>query len=730
MMRLRSLLTALPLALAGCSGAPEAPPNTPPPSASSSAEIAPPVAHKRPHTVALATGEKVEDPYFWLREKDTPDVQTHLLGESTYADAMLAPLAPLRDALLKEMRGRVVEDDAEVPAQEGAYLYYKRMAAGKQHEILARKAVKDGASAKEEVMLDLNEIAKTERFVGVGARDVSDDGNLFAYGLDTVGFRQLTLHVKDLRTGKELSDKAERVTSIAWARDNQTLFYTVEDPVSKRSHRLYRHKLGAPASGDALVYEEKDERFSVFAERSRSRAFIFVTSMSKMTSEVRLMRADKPEEAPVVVEPRAQGHEYYVDHRGDDLLITTNSARDPSGPKSPNFRLVSAPVSDPGRARWKEIIEHKSDTMLEDIWVFSDFAVVREIAGGVRTLRVFPGKTMDQTTSFPVAMNEAVYSLQSAPNLEMSAKTFRFKYESPTTPEVVMEFDPKDKSLRELKRTVVPGLDRARYETKRIVARAGDGTPIPISLVYRKGTQPNGQNPALLYGYGSYGRPIFLGFNSPLVSLLDRGVVYAVAHVRGGGELGKPWHEAGRMKQKRNTFTDFVACAEALAKERWADPKRIVIQGKSAGGLLVGATVNLRPDLFAGVLAEVPFVDVVNTMLDTSLPLTVGEFEEWGDPRRPDELAYIRSYSPYDNVAAKAYPPMLVRTAYHDSQVMYWEPAKWVAKLRATKTDKNPIVLRIQMGGAGHGGRAGRYDKLADTAESYAWILTRLGLGG
>jgi oligopeptidase B len=734
MPRTRLFLAAL--LLAACT---ETPPAAPPPApapppptsasaASPSADPAPPVAYKRPHVVTLANGDKLDDPYFWLREKDTPDVQTHLLQENTYAEKVLAPLEPLRQRLADEMRARVVEDDTDVPYKEGAYLYYRRVEKGKQHSIHCRKPVKGGDAAKEEILLDLNEIAKTERYVGVGPREVSDDGNLLAYGLDTVGFRQFVLHFKDLKSGKELPERMERVTSVAFSRDGRFAFYTQEDATTKRSHKVFRHRLGTPAASDALLYEEKDERFDVHAERTRSRALVLFTSESKRTTEVRFARADRPEDPLVVVEPREQGHEYFVEHRGDELYVLTNSPSKPGGPPSPNFRLVTARLDKPGRAGWEEIVPHRDDVMLETISAFSTFAVVRERVGGVRTLRVFPGKKLAPASAYPVAMTEPVYALRGESNPEMDATTYRFKYESPTTPETIFDLDPKKRTLDMKKRVTVPGFDGARYEARRAFATAADGTKIPISIVHKKGIAQDGKNPVLLYGYGSYGYPQLPGFSASLISLLDRGVVYAVAHVRGGGEMGKRWHDGARMMTKRNTFTDFIAVAEGLVADKWADPRRIVIQGRSAGGLLVGASLNMRPDLFAGVVAEVPFVDVINTMLDTSLPLTTSELEEWGDPRKPDELAYMRSYSPYDNVAAKAYPPMLVRTAYHDSQVMYWEPAKWVAKLRATKTDTNPVVLTIHMGAAGHGGRAGRYDKLADVALTYAWVLDKLGL--
>ncbi|WAS90988.1 S9 family peptidase [Nannocystis punicea] len=688
-----------------------------------------PVARKEPHVVELANGLKLVDEYHWMRRKDAPDVLDHLRAEDAYAEAMTAHLAPLREKLHEEMLGRLVETDVDVPYKDGDYLYYSRVEKGKQYPIHCRKAVKGGEAANEEILLDLNEIGKREKFVGLGPKSVSNDGSVLAYGIDTTGFRQFVLRFKDLRTGKELPERIERVTSVAFAKDGRTVFYTVEDPTTKRSHRLYRHRLGEEPAKDALVHDEKDERFRVHVHRSRSREIVFVNIESRITSEVRFVRADRPEGPLVTVEPREQGHEYSVEHRGKELLITTNSAATAGGAKPVNFRLVSAPLDRPGRASWKEVVPHRPGVMLEGADAFQGFTVLVEREDGVRHLRFMQGKQLSLDASHRVVLPEAVYSVWPGANPELGATSYRIGYESPITPETVYEYDPAKRSLTLRKRLEVPGgYDASRYEVRRVFATAKDGTKVPISVVARKGAAPDRKNPVHLYGYGSYGHSINMGFSSARISLLDRGVVSATAHVRGGGEMGKRWHEDGRMQKKMNTFTDFVAAAEALVAEGWADPRRIVIQGASAGGLLMGAVVNLRPDLFAGVVAEVPFVDVIHTMLDESLPLTVEEFEEWGNPKKPDELAMMLQYSPYDNIAPKAYPPVLVRTSYSDSQVMYWEPAKYVAKLRATKTDQNPVLLRIHLGAAGHGGLSGRYDKLRDTAFTYAWMLDRLGV--
>jgi oligopeptidase B len=688
----------------------------------------PPVARKERHLEKLH-GQELVDDYFWLRKKDTPEVLDYLRAENGYTEAMTRHLAPLRDRLYDEMLGRIQETDTDVPFKDGAFLYYMRTEKGKQYPILCRKLAKDGDKAKEEILLDLNEIGKTEKYVGLGPFSVSNDGSVLAYGLDNTGFRQFTLHVRDLKTGKELADRAERITSIAFAKDNRTLLYTTEDAVTKRSNKLFRHTLGSDAAKDTLVYEEKDERFRLHASRSRSRALVFVQSESHTTSEVSFIRADKPDAPPQMIAPREQGHQYYVDHRGDELVIRTNSAAKPGGPKSTNFRLVVTKLASPGMKDWKEVIAHRENVMLEDVDVFAGFTAVTELEDALPQIRIMDGKSLALDGSHRVALPESIFTVRPDRNAEFEQTSYRFRYESPITPSTVYDYDAKKRALTLKKRVEVPGgYDPARYEVRRTHATASDGTKIPISLVYKKGTTPDGKNPLHLYGYGSYGFPIWPSFSSNVFSLLDRGVVYAIAHIRGGGELGETWHEAGRMMNKLNTFTDFITSAETLVKEGWAAKDRISIQGGSAGGLLMGAVTNMRPDLFRAVVAQVPFVDVMNTMLDESLPLTVEEFEEWGNPKKKDEFAYMRSYSPYDNVTAKAYPSMLVMTSYNDSQVMYWEPAKYVAKLRATKTDKNPLLLRTLLDPAGHGGPSGRYERLKDQAFVYAWVLDRLGV--
>ena len=673
----------------------------------------PPVAKKNARTETLFGAERRDD-YYWLRERKSPEVRAYLDAENAYTDAFMKETAPLQEKLYGEMLGRIQETDLSVPYRMGDYLYYSRTEEGKQYPIYCRKH--GSVDAPEEITLDLNELAKGERFMARGDYEVSDDGRLLAYTLDNTGFREYTLHVKDLRTGRVFSESIPRVSSLAWAADNKTLFYVVDDD-AKRPYRVFRHRLGAPSSADALVYEEKDAMFTLGVERTRSRALVLLESSSHTASEWRYLPAGEPDAAFRLVAAREKEHQYDVDHRGDTFYIRTNSG-------CRNFRVVTAPVASTGRSSWKELFPCRDAVMVSGVRVFAAHAVLLEREEGLPRIRI---TDLASGASHRVDFPETAYALLPETNAEFAADKFRFNYQSLTTPPTVYHYDMAAKRLLILKRTeVLGGYDAARYRTERITATASDGTRVPISLVYRKGLVKNGSNPTLLMGYGSYGSPTFPTFNSNRVSLLDRGFVYAIAHIRGGGEMGKAWHEQGRMLAKKNTFTDFIAAAETLISQKYTSREKLAIEGGSAGGLLMGAVVNLRPDLFHAVIARVPFVDVIGTMLDESLPLTVGEFEEWGNPRIKEQYDYMVSYSPYDNLAAKDYPAMLVKTSLDDSQVMYWEPAKYVAKLRTLKTDRNPLLFRINMAG-GHGGSSGRYDKLRETAFDYAFLLRMFG---
>ena len=660
-------------------------------------------------------GEERADDYFWLREKKNPEVRAYLEAENAFADAYMKDTAPLQKNLYDEILGRIKETDLSVPFRRGEYFYYSRTEEGKQYPIHCRKH--GSLDAPEDVLLDLNELAKGERFMARGDWDVTDDGKLLAYTLDNIGFREYTLHVKNLETGKVSSESVPRVSSLAWAGDNRTLFYVVDDD-AKRPYRLYRHRLGTPTSADVVVYEEKDAMFTIGIDRSRSRAYLLLDSASHTANEWRYLKASDPAGAFQIVQPREKEHQYQVDHHGEKFFIRTSLG-------CRNFRVVTAPVSDPGKKNWTEVVPCRDDVMVSNLALFAGHAALLEREDGVPYVRVTDLAT---GASHRIELPETAYSLSFEANPEFQTSKIRFVYQSLTTPSTVYDYDMATKERTLLKQTEVLGdYNAARYKTERIRATASDGTKIPITLVYRKGLVKDGKSPMLLTGYGSYGLPSFPTFNSARVSLLDRGFVFGIAHIRGGGEMGKKWHDSGKMMSKRNTFTDFIACAEELIAQKYTSKDRLAIEGGSAGGLLMGAVVNMRPDLFHTVISHVPFVDVVNTMLDESLPLTVGEFEEWGNPRIKEQYDYIRTYSPYDNLAAKDYPTMLVKTSFDDSQVMYWEPAKYVARLRSLKTDKNPLVFKINMAG-GHGGSSGRYDRIRETAFDYAFLVKTLGV--
>lgn len=701
----------------------------------SSSAAAAPVAAREPLEHVLH-GDRRVDEYGWLREKDSGRVREYLEAENRYSDEVLRPTEAFQEKLYQEMLGRIQQTDLSVPYRLRGYLYFTRTYEGKQYPVHGRR--RDAADAPEEELLDLNALAEGHPFLGLGSFEVSDDNRLLAYSLDTTGFRQYALHVKDLERHEDLPCRAERVTSVAWAADNRALFYTVEDEVTKRSHRLYRHDLASGA--DELVYEEADERFRIDVERTLSTSFLLLICASHTASEVRYLRADDPRGTFQLIAPREAEHEYYADHHPDD---------DPEGgPEDPDgqpggafyirtndggrtFRLVKAPVRDPRRKNWTEVIPHRPEVMLAGVQMFRSHALLFEREGGLPYLRIAPlaaGGERLLDASYRIEFDEPAYNASPGANPEFDQRHIRYQYESFVTPRSVIDYDVDTRqSVVRKRQPVLGGYDASQYTSERLHARASDGTRVPISLVRRRSTPVDGSAPLLLYGYGSYGISIPVSFSSNRLSLLDRGVIYAVAHIRGGGELGKPWHDAGRMRQKRNTFTDFIAAAEFLIKKNYTRADRLAIEGGSAGGLLMGAVTNLRPDLFHAVVSHVPFVDVLNTMLDASLPLTVGEYEEWGNPQEPGDYAYMKSYCPYTNLARGEYPAILVKTALNDSQVMYWEPAKYVARLRTLKTDSHPLLFKINMG-AGHGGASGRYDYLREIALDYAFLLAQFGI--
>jgi oligopeptidase B len=686
-------------------------------SADGASSVAAPPAAKAIHTENHINGGKLVDDYQWMRNKSNPEVAQYLEAENAYADGVMAPTAALQKKLYDEMVSHIKETDVNVPYKYGDYFYYSRWEKGQQYPIYARK--KGSVDAAEQVILDQNELAKGQPFMALGAYEVSDDGNLLAYSTDNTGFRQYKLRVRDLRTGKDSEVIADRVGSVTWANDNKTLFYSVEDDKTKRQYQLYEHVLGAEPGKDRLVYEEKDERFSVGAAKSRSGKYIFMQITSHTTAEARMLDADNPKSEWKLIAPRQQGIEYYPDHHGDQLLIRTND-------KGRTFRLVTTPVSAPGRENWKETVPVRPDVMLNDIEVFADFYVLVERENGLPQLTVVNFANSDKKR---IAYPEPVYTAGPSTNREYKTSQFRYSYQSLVTPPSVFDYDVEKHASTLLKQTEVPGgYDASKYQSERVWATAKDGAKVPVSLVYRKDLKkPDGSNPIYVYAYGSYGAILPVTFGSGRLSLLDRGVVMAFAHIRGGGDMGKPWHDAGRMMNKMNTFTDFIACTEYLVANKYGAKDKIAIEGGSAGGLLMGAVTNLRPDLFKVVVSHVPFVDVMNTMLDASLPLTVGEYEEWGNPNEKPAYDYMLKYSPYDNLKKGAYPALLVKTSFNDSQVMYWEPAKYTAKLRTLKTDKNVLLLKTNMA-AGHGGASGRYEHLKEVAFDYAFMLTQLGI--
>jgi oligopeptidase B len=676
---------------------------------------APPIA-KRVPKVDTVHGEPREDEYFWLRDKDSPEVTAYLEAENAHTDAVMKGTEAFQDALYKEMLARIKEDDSTVPYRRGRHVYYARTETGKQYPIHCRR--RDEPGAPEEITLDLNRMAEGHAFLSLGVYGVSDDGRLLAYSVDFTGSRDYTLHVKDLESGAVLADRIDKVSSVAWSADDSILFYVTEDE-AKRPFRLWRHRLGATT--DDLLLEESDELFRLGVFRSRSRRIVFAGARSFTSGDYRWLPAAEPFGQWRMIQPREKDHEYDVDHgmdpTGERFWIRSN------GGGRRNFRLVTAPLDDARAERWTEVLAHREDVMLEDFDVFARHVVVHEREDGLIRLRVL---RVAEGASHHVEFPEPTYEVDEDANAEFDTNRYRFRYQSLVTPASVFDYDMNARTLALLKRTeVLGGYDPTRYRSERLHATAPDGTRVAISLVARADTPRDGSSPMLLAGYGAYGLPYPASFSSSRLSLLDRGVTFAIAHIRGGGEGGKRWHDAGRMLNKPNTFTDFIASADHLVAQRYTAHDRLVIEGGSAGGLLIGAVLNRRPDLAAAAVLRVPFVDVINTMLDESLPLTVGEFEEWGNPKERAYYDVMKTYDPYANLDGRRYSALLVRTSLNDSQVMYWEPAKYVARLRA-RSPETPVLFKINMA-AGHGGASGRYDYLREVAFDYAWILGRLG---
>ncbi len=660
-------------------------------------------------------GDTRIDPYYWMNQREDPEVISFLNAENDYTKATMQHLQGFQDSLYHELIGRIKQDDTSVPYKDKGYFYITRYEEGKEYPIHSRK--KENLEAREEIMLDVNELAKAYEFYSVGGRTVSPNNQLLAYGEDTLSRRIYTIRFKNLQTGELLADQIPNTTGRAiWANDNKTLFYTVKDE-ALRSYKIFKHQLGTAVSQDEEVYHEADETFSTFVYKSKSDKYIIIGSYQTLSTEYRILEADQPNGKFRIFQPRQRKLEYSIAHFGDKFYIRTNL-------DAQNFRLMETSESATGKQHWKEVIPHRPDVLLEGMDLFKDFLVLSERKAGITQIRIRPWQGDEHYVDF----GEDAYLAYTSINPEFDTEVLRLGYQSMTTPNSIYDYHMNSRDMKLLKRTEVVGdFDPANYQSERLFATARDGEQVPISIVYRKGFNRNGQQPLLLYGYGSYGASMNPYFSSNRLSLLDRGFAFAIAHIRGGEEMGRQWYENGKLLKKKNTFTDFIDCAEHLLKNNYTQKEKLFAMGGSAGGLLMGAVVNMRPDLFKGVIAAVPFVDVVTTMLDESIPLTTGEFDEWGNPKEKEYYEYIKSYSPYDNVDAKAYPNMLVTTGLHDSQVQYWEPAKWVAKLRDMKTDNNILLLHTNMD-AGHGGASGRFRRHKETAMEYAFLLDLAGL--
>jgi oligopeptidase B len=679
-------------------------------------QIKPPVAEKIKKELTLHGDTRV-DYYYWLSERENPKVIEYLKAENEYLDSVMKHTEPLQEKLYNEIVGRIKQTDTSVPYLLNGYYYYTRYEEGKEYPVYCRK--KGTMEAKEEILLNVNEMAKGHGYYHVTGLAVSSNNNLLAFGVDTVSRRKYTIYFKDLTTGEILADKIPVTTGqAAWANDNKTVFYAAKDDTTLRPFKICKHILGTDVSADKEIYDEKDETFEVIAYKSKSKKYIFIASYSTLSTEYRYLDADKPDGEFKIFQPREKDLLYDVEHFKDKFYIRTNY-------QARNFRLMQTPIDKTAKDNWTEVIPHRDDVLLEQFEIFNNFLVLNERKNGLNQLRII---NWEDNAEHYLDFGEETYVAYIAYNPEFDTNLLRYSYSSLTTPWSTFDYNMNTKEKKLLKQEEVLGdFDPNNYHAERLYATATDGTKVPISLVYRKGLEKNGNNPCLLYGYGSYGYSTDPVFYSAGLSLLDRGFVYAIAHIRGGQEMGRYWYEDGKLLKKKNTFTDFIACAEHLIAQKYTNPDKLFALGGSAGGLLMGAVVNLRPDLFKGIIAEVPYVDVVTTMLDSSIPLTTSEYDEWGNPANKEYYDYMLSYSPYDNVEAKDYPAMLVTTGLQDSQVQYFEPAKWVAKLRDMKTDHNILLLKTNME-AGHSGVSGRFRQYKETALTFAFMLDQLGI--
>lgn len=687
-----------------------------------------PIARKIPQELTVHGDTRIDN-YFWMRlsdaqkEADTPDDQTkeviaYLEDENDYLEAKLADVADLREKLYEEIIGRIKQDDQSVPVKVDGYWYYTRFAEGADYPFYCRK--KDSMEGEEEILLDGPAMGEGKSYFNIGTYAVSTNNNLIAYSVDLVSRRQYTIHVKDLTTGEIFEDNIPNTTGgMTWANDNKTLFYTKRDPETLRSFQIYRHTLGTPAEDDVLVYQEDDETFNVGIGKSKSKEYLLIGSSSTMSDEWHYLDANNPEGEWTVIQPRERGLEYSVSQYQDHFYIINNL-------EAQNFKLSKAPIKSPGKASWTDVIKHRSDVLLEGINIFKDYLVVDERKDGLTQIRIRPWSGAKEHY---IEFNDPAYTAYVGGNPEFDTEVVRFGYSSMTTPSSTYDYNMRTQERELLKQQEVidPNFSPDNYVSERLMVQARDGVLVPMSIVYHKDLDRSKTNPTLLYGYGSYGASMDPYFSSVRLSLLDRGFIYAIAHIRGGQEMGRQWYEDGKLLKKMNTFTDFIDCGDYLVNMSYTSNEQLYAMGGSAGGLLMGAVMNLRPEMWNGIIAGVPFVDVISTMLDESIPLTTGEFDEWGNPKIEEYYHYIKQYSPYDNIEAKDYPNILVTTGYWDSQVQYWEPAKWVAKLRELKTDDNLLLLYTNLE-AGHGGASGRFRRFRETAMEYAFLLKLEGI--
>ncbi len=680
--------------------------------------LVPPLAAKK-DTVLEKHGDKRLDSYFWLNDRENPEVIQYLKNENEYYQQMTAHTQAFQKDLFEEMKSRIKEDDESVPYLYNGYYYITRFEKGKEYPIFSRK--KGSLTAEEEIMFDCNEMAKGQSYFNLGGLNISEDNKLASFSTDLVGRRIYTLEVKNLETGEILADKIENVSGPAiWANDNKTLFYTTKDAVTLRSDKIHKHVLGTDVKKDELVFHEKDETFSIFIAKTKTKKFLVINSSSTLTSEFQILDANKPNEAFKVFQRRTRGLEYNISHFNDHFYIVTNKD------KATNFKVMKTPDNATAKENWVDVIPHNDAVLIEGIEIFKNYLVVEERSNGLNKIRIMP---WSGGGDYYLPFEIETYSAFVGTNVDFDTEILRYGYQSLATPYSVIDFNMRTKTKEVKKELEVLGgkFDKNNYKEERVWATATDGTKVPISLVYRKEVKKDGNNPLLQYAYGSYGYSMEPNFDSTIFSLLDRGFIYAIAHIRGGEDMGRQWYEDGKLLKKKNTFTDFIDCSTFLIDQKYTNPKKLYAQGGSAGGLLMGAVVNMAPELYNGVLAGVPFVDVITTMLDETIPLTTGEYDEWGNPNDKKYYDYMKSYSPYDNVKAQNYPNMYVSTGLHDSQVQYWEPAKWVAKLRVMKTDKNLLFLDTNMD-AGHGGASGRFESLKETAKEYSFILDLEGI--